>query len=171
MNQSSQLDQLDRREFCTAMAAGAALVGAAGAIAPKAASAEEAKPADAPAEAAEATEQEPIWVYVVDRIVTKPGDGEAFLNDYLTIYAPMAQACYAELVSTLVAPPIWMPNATNTLTFAWKVAGIGGCWGIASPLRSNPDALAWWDSVRERVVSQDRSYFAAPQDMEALNNV
>ena len=153
------------------MAAGAALVGAAGAIAPKAASAEEAKPADAPAEAAEATAQEPIWVYVVDRIVTKPGDGEAFLNDYLTIYAPMAQACYAELVSTLVAPPIWMPNATNTLTFAWKVAGIGGCWGIASPLRSNPDALAWWDSVRERVVSQDRSYFAAPQDMEALNNV
>ena len=110
-------------------------------------------------------------MYVVDRIVTKPGDGEAFLNDYLTIYAPMAQACYAELVSTLVAPPIWMPNATNTLTFAWKVAGIGGCWGIASPLRSNPDALAWWDSVRERVVSQDRSYFAAPQDMEALNNV
>ena len=153
------------------MAAGAALVGAAGAIAPKAASAEEAKPADAPAEAAEATAQEPIWVYVVDRIVTKPGVGEAFLNDYLTIYAPMAQACYAELVSTLVAPPIWMPNATNTLTFAWKVAGIGGCWGIASPLRSNPDALAWWDSVRERVVSQDRSYFAAPQDMEALNNV
>ena len=172
---------VDRRRFCM-MAAGAAGVVAAGDLLAGAATAQAAEAsakaegaaadsasADADAAAAAAAAVPPI--YVVDRYETQPGDGEAFLNDYLERYAPLAQSTGAELVSTLVAPPCWLPMDSNVLTFTWKVAGVGGCWGIDTPLRPNPDVQAWWDEVRGRTVSMDRSYFADPADMEVLNNV
>ena len=168
---------VDRRRFCM-MAAGAAGAVAAGDLlagAGVARAAEASEPADGLASsdsedsAAAAAAVPPI--YVVDRYETKPGDGEAFLNDYLERYAPLAQSTGAELVSALVAPPCWLPMDSNVLTFTWKVAGVGGCWGIDTPLRPNPDVQAWWDEVRGRTVSMDRSYFADPADMEVLSNV
>lgn len=111
------------------------------------------------------------FVYVVDRITAKPGDGEALMEEYLSFYAPLAEQCGAELVSKRVAPPFWLPMDSNTLEFTWRVSGIGGCWGIASPQRANPDVVAWWAGLRDRVVDQDRSYFADPSDMEGLNYV
>ena len=161
---------VDRRRFCM-MAAGAVGVVAAGDLLAGTGAAQAAEAsASADGEAAAAAAAVPP-IYVVDRYETKPGDGEAFLNDYLERYAPLAQATGAELVSTLVAPPCWLPMDSNVLTFTWKVAGVGGCWGIDTPLRPNPDVQAWWDEVRERTVSMDRSYFADPADMEVLNNV
>ncbi len=161
---------VDRRRFCM-MAAGAAGVVAAGDLLAGAGAAQAAEAsASADGEAAAVAAAVPP-IYVVDRYETKPGDGEAFLNDYLERYAPLAQTTGAELVSTLVAPPCWLPMDSNVLTFTWKVAGVGGCWGIDTPLRPNPDVQAWWDEVRERTVSMDRSYFADPADMEVLNNV
>ena len=164
---------LDRRSFCT-MAAGAAAALGAGSLVAQVAQAEEAAAADAEAAAAEAMAAymaaQPR-IYVVDRVVCKPGDAEAFLKEYLEVYAPKAQALGAELVSTLVAPPCWLPMDSNILTFTWRVAGVPGSWGLASPLRYDPEIVAWWAGVHERVVEQDRSYFADPADMEVLNNV
>ena len=109
---------------------------------------------------------------VIDRIVTKPGDGEAFMNDYLETYAPIAKGLGAELVDTLVAPPLWLAEDSNVLMFVWKVAGVGGSWGIAGARNACPEEyLAWCDAMRERAADYDRSYFSAPQDMEVLCNV
>ena len=74
-------------------------------------------------------------------------------------------------MASRVAPPCWLDTDSNTLEFTWKVAGIGGCWGIDSPLRADAEVVQWWRDLRDRVVSLDRSYFADPADLEVLCNV
>lgn len=154
--------ELDRRDFCAFAAAGGAALGAMS-LMHGVAKADESATAD---------EAQTPEVLVIDRCVTKPGDGEAFLNDYLEIYAPIAEGLGAELVDTLVAPPLWLAEDSNVLMFVWKVAGVGGSWGIAGARNACPEEhLAWCDEMRDRLADYDRSYFSAPQDMEALCNV
>lgn len=154
--------QLDRRGFCALAAVGGAALGASGLVG-SAAVADESAAAD---------EAQTPEVLVINRCMTKPGDGEAFLNDYLETYAPIAEGLGAELVDTLVAPPLWLAEDSNVLMFVWKVAGVGGSWGIAGARNACPEEyLAWCDEMRDRLADYDRSYFSAPQDMEVLCNV
>lgn len=161
---------IGRRAFCT-MAAGVAAASLVGPAVDSAVADEKKGEAEA-ADGSVATEV-PVSpaVFVIDRLEAKPGDGPALLEEYLTFYAPRAEACYAELVATRVAPPCWLDTDSNTLEFTWKVAGIGGCWGIDSPLRADAEVVQWWRDLRDRVVSLDRSYFADPADLEVLCNV
>ena len=164
---------IGRRAFCT-MAAGVAAASVVGSTVGSAIADEknESDEAETEAAASDATEAPiPPAVFVIDRLEAKPGDGPALLEEYLSFYAPRAQACYAELVATRVAPPCWLDTDSNTLEFTWKVAGIGGCWGIDSPLRADAEVVQWCRDLRDRVVSLDRSYFADPADLEVLCNV
>lgn len=120
-------------------------------------------------ESMEATE--PAKILVIDRIEPQPGEGKAFLNEYLEVFAPVAQAVGSRLVDTRVAPPVWLETASNTLEFVWEVDGIPGCWAIASGTRAVPEIVEWWASVRARVVSHDRSFFAPTDALEELANV
>ena len=144
--ESEEMGQgIGRRAFCT-MAAGvaaASVVGSTVGLAIADEKKDESHKVDAEAvEASDATEA-PISpaVFVIDRLEAKPGDGPALLEEYLTFYVPRAEACYAELVATRVAPPCWLDTDSNTLEFTWKVAGIGGCWGIDSPLRADAEVV------------------------------
>lgn len=174
--ESKEMSQgIGRRAFCT-MAAGVAAASVVGSTVGSAGADEKKNESDvAAAEAADASDVAEMpntpAVFVIDRLETKPGDGPAMLEEYLSFYAPRAQACYAELVATRVAPPCWLDTDSNTLEFTWKVAGIGGCWGIDSPLRADAEVVQWWRDLRDRVVSLDRSYFADPADLEVLCNV
>ena len=174
--ESEEMSQgIGRRAFCT-MAAGVAAASVIGSAVGSAGADEKENESDvAAAEAADASDVAEMpntpAVFVIDRLETKPGDGPAMLEEYLSFYAPRAQACYAELVATRVAPPCWLDTDSNTLEFTWKVAGIGGCWGIDSPLRADAEVVQWWRDLRDRVVSLDRSYFADPADLEVLCNV
>lgn len=174
--ESEEMGQgIGRRAFCT-MAAGVAAAGLVGPAVDSAVADEkkddvgEDGTEDADLSAAAEMPSVPA-VFVIDRLEAKPGDGPALLEEYLTFYAPRAEACYAELVATRVAPPCWLDTDSNTLEFTWKVAGIGGCWGIDSPLRADAEVVQWWRDLRDRVVSLDRSYFADPADLEVLCNV
>ena len=174
--ESEEMSQgIGRRAFC-AMAASVAAASMVGPTVGSAGADEKKNESDAAAaEAADASDVAEVpntpAVFVIDRLETKPGDGPAMLEEYLSFYAPRAQACYAELVATRVAPPCWLDTDSNTLEFTWKVAGIGGCWGIDSPLRADAEVVQWWRDLRDRVVSLDRSYFADPADLEVLCNV
>lgn len=46
-------------------------------------------------------------VYVVDRVVTKPGCARRFVDTYLAEYAPGARDRGMTLRDVLVSPPIW----------------------------------------------------------------
>lgn len=156
--------RIDRRSFCLTAAAGAAAIGAAGLPGfPAQALADEA--------VADGGEKPVTDLYVVDRYVTKPGDGEAMYQRYLEYYAPLAEAAGAELVSARVAPPVWLPMDSNVLTFTWKVADILGGWGMAWPRLMVEDYPAWGEELFERTVQHDRSYFVDPADMETICDV
>lgn len=157
---------IDRRDFCAMVAAGSAALGAGCLLSASAAGAEEAV-ADADATGETAAVASPS-IYIVDRIITKPGEGEAIYNEYQETIVPWGLAHGGELLSALVAPPIWLPMDSNVLTFTWKVAGIGGCWFFDG---DRYDIYDVWTDLRQRVVEQDRSYFADPADFEELANV
>lgn len=148
---------INRRSFCTMVAAGGAALSAGCLLAAPAAQADGA-----------AAEAVPPTIYIVDRIVTKPGEGQAMLAEYQEKIVPWGEAHGGELVSTLVAPPVWLPMDSNILTFTWKVAGVGGSWFFDGDRGEIYDV---WTDIRARVVEQDRSYFADPADIEELCNV
>lgn len=110
----------------------------------------------------------PPAIYIVDRIVTKPGEGQAIYDEYQEKIVPWGEAHGGQLLSALVAPPMWLPMDSNVLTFTWQVAGVGGCWFFDGDRGEIYDT---WTDLRERVVEQDRSYFADPADFEELANV
>lgn len=146
---------INRRSFCTMVAAGGAALGAGCLL-------------NAPVASADEAAAMPPAIYIVDRIVTKPGEGQAIYDEYQEKIVPWGQAHGGELLSALVAPPMWLPMDSNVLTFTWKVAGVGGCWFFDG---DRFDIYDTWTDLRERVVEQDRSYFADPADFEELANV
>lgn len=111
-------------------------------------------------------------LYVVDTFMPKPGDGKSFLDDYMKTYRPMAEDAGMVLVSSTVAPPMWLDNDSNTVQVVWALDDIAvACWAMSSATRYNPAYVEWCAAVRKRVVSRDRSYFASEEYMEVLNNV
>lgn len=110
-------------------------------------------------------------LYCIDRFVTKPGDGAAFLEYFLGEYLEKAQGYGMELKSRLVSPPIWLDNASNTIELVWGIAGFNGWAAMVNASRYEPETLTWWPSVHERVLSHDRSYYANDMDLEVINNV
>lgn len=176
-------EAMTRRMFCAASATlGVASVGAlAGCSAPsKSASFSEAS--DELSLANEKDEQKPVQsegstgvedkLYIVDTIKPKPGDGKSFLDDYMSTYAPLAEAAGMTLVACVVAPPIWIDTDSNIVQVTWTVDDIAeAAWAMNSATRYNPAYVEWWGSVRNRVVLRDRSYYASESYMEVLNNV
>lgn len=67
-------------------------------------------------------------VYVIDRVVTKPGQARVFVDRYLAEYAPGARSRGMTLERVLVSPPIWFDDRSNTVTVTWSL----------------PDPQAWW---------------------------
>ena len=170
--ESEEMSQgIGRRAFC-AVAAGAMVAGAAG-INAIPAFGEEEKPADS--DAASDGDDDEQWphapMYVADSYVCKPGDAQAFIEEYMSVFAPHIEDAGAEFVGTRVAPPFWLETDSNTVEFTWKVGGMKSWWDVIAVTRGNPEVLQWLGAIRERVVSLDRSYYADPADMEVLCNV
>lgn len=111
-------------------------------------------------------------LYIVDTIKPQPGDGKAFLDDYMSIYAPLAKDAGMTLVSSMVAPPLWIDTDSNIVQVVWTVDDIAqAAWAMNSATRYNPVYVEWWKAVRSRVAERDRSYYASESYMEVLNNV
>lgn len=110
-------------------------------------------------------------VYCVDRFVVKPGEGQDFLDFYMNGFKEKAESYGMVLKSTLVSPPVWLDNASNTIEVTWAIAGFNGWAAMVNASRYDSDTLAFWREVRSKVLEQDRSYYAKEEDMEVINNV
>jgi len=110
-------------------------------------------------------------VYVIDELVARPGEAQGLLQDYLERYAPGARARGMALDRVLVSPPLWLADGSNTLTITWTLAGVSQWWQMRAQAGAEPAVAAWWAAVDERVMSRQRRFMAAPEDVEGLIDV
>jgi|SRR3954447_25713274 len=110
-------------------------------------------------------------VYVVDRVVTRPGCAREFVDAYLSGYAPGANDRGMTLRDILVSPPIWFGNQTNTVTITWSLPSARAWWEMTWQGRPNASVAQWWADISELVVERTRSVAAAADDVDGLCDV
>jgi hypothetical protein len=110
-------------------------------------------------------------VYVVDRVVTRPGRAWEFVDTYLAEYAPGARARGMTLRDVLVSPPIWFEDRSNTVTITWSLPSAQAWWEMTWKGRPDPTLGPWWDSIGELVEERTRSVAAAADHVDRLCDV
>lgn len=108
-------------------------------------------------------------IYLIDRLVAKPGRGRAVYDRYLERFQAIAAEKGMALEHAIVAPPLWLtdPVSNNTLEFIWSFEGYGAL--AAAIAYGDPSVTAWWRELEEQLESRDRSYFSSEADVEVLN--
>src|SRR3954452_23105347 len=96
-------------------------------------------------------------VYVIDRVVTRPGCAREFVDVYLAEYAPGARARGMTLRDVLVSPPIWFDDQPNTVTITWSLPSAQAWWEMTWKGRPDPTLGPWWDGIGELVEERARS--------------
>ncbi|WP_302961964.1 hypothetical protein [uncultured Adlercreutzia sp.] len=111
-------------------------------------------------------------IYIVDRLVTKPGEGKAVYDDFMATMKPLIEGAGWKFKRATVAPAMWLDTDSNVIEIEWTMADIvQEAWAYSSGTRYNPDYVQWWTDIRDRLVSNDRVYSAPESYMEVLNNV
>lgn len=110
-------------------------------------------------------------VFVIDRVVSRPGRAREFIDRYLAEYAPGARERGMTLCTLLVSPPIWYDTEPNTVTITWSLPSARSWWEMTWKGRPDPQLREWWDSVEAIIIERDRSAAAAFDDVERLCDV
>ena len=110
-------------------------------------------------------------VFVIDRVVTRPGCARRFVDAYLAEYAPGARDRGMTLRDVLVSPPIWFDEQVNTVTITWTLPDPQAWWEMTRIGRLDPKLSEWWSQIGELVQERSRSFAAAAEDVDGLCDV
>jgi hypothetical protein len=110
-------------------------------------------------------------VFVIDRVITRPGAAKTFIDRYLAEYAPGARERGMTLEGVLVSPPIWFTDQDNTVTITWSLPSAQSWWEMTWKGRPDASVGQWWDGVATLVSERSRSVAAAPDDIDGLCDV
>lgn len=110
-------------------------------------------------------------VYVIDRVITRPGCAKTFVDGYLSGYAPGARQRGMTLQRVLVSPPIWFPDQANTVTIIWSLPSPQAWWEMTWQGRPDPAVGQWWADISELVIERTRSVAADAADVDGLCDV
>jgi hypothetical protein len=110
-------------------------------------------------------------VFVIDRVLTRPGCTRKFVEAYLSEYAPGAVSRGMTLCDVLVSPPIWFADQSNTVTVTWTLPSAHAWWEMTWKGRPDPALGEWWSQISELVAERSRSVAAAADDVDALCDV
>lgn len=111
-------------------------------------------------------------IWVVDEIETKPGMGQAFLDAYLSRYAPGAEARGLRLAHRMIEPAMWLDDAPNRLLLIWEAADPGAIWAAKQQARQDDAVTRWWEEEAPAfLVSRRRATMAPADALAALANV
>lgn len=110
-------------------------------------------------------------VYVIDRVITRPGCARNFVDTYLSGYAPAARERGMTLRRVLVSPPIWFADQTNTVTIIWSLPSRRAWWEMAWQARPDPAVGQWWADISGLIVDRTRSVAADAGDVDRLCDV
>ena len=156
----AQMHEVSRRDFLRTGAVAASSVAVAGALGVQFAGADEAQGSEAPAQPT---------IYIIDRLVCKPGLGREVYDRYLERFEPFAAERGLTLDHAVIAPPVWLTDdvSSNTLEFIWSIEGYPAFAGALT--YGSDEAAAWRADLETCTVSRDRSYFTTDADLEVLN--
>lgn len=110
-------------------------------------------------------------VFVIDRVITKPGRAREFIDAYVAEYAPGARERGMTLCNIVVSPPIWYATESNTVTITWSLPSPQAWWEMTWKGRPDPRLGAWWHGVDDLIIERDRSAAAAYDDVAMLCDV
>lgn len=110
-------------------------------------------------------------IFVIDRVVTRPGCARRFVDTYLAEYAPGARERGMTLRTILVSPPIWFDDDNNVITATWTLPSAQAWWEMTWKGRSDPALGEWWSRIGELVAERSRSFAAAADDVDGLCDV
>lgn len=110
-------------------------------------------------------------VYVVDRVVTRPGRAKEFVNAYLAEYAPGAVERGMTLRDVLISPPIWFADRPNIVTVTWSLPSPKAWWEMTWRGRPDPSLGEWWSTIDELVQERSRTVAATADDVDGLCDV
>jgi hypothetical protein len=110
-------------------------------------------------------------IYIIDRVITRPGCARKFVDCYLAEYAPGACERGMTLRDVLVSPPIWFDDRSNTVTITWSLPSAQAWWEMTWKGRPDPTLGLWWDGIGELVEERTRSVAATADDVDGLCDV
>lgn len=110
-------------------------------------------------------------VFVIDRVVTRPGCARRFVETYLADYAPGARKRGMTLRDVLVSPPIWLDDEVNTVSITWTLPSVTAWWHMTWQGRTDASLAEWWSAIGELIVERSRSFAAAADDVDGLCDV
>lgn len=110
-------------------------------------------------------------VFVIDRVVTRPGCARQFIDTYLDEYAPGARERGMTLRDILVSPPIWLADDANVITATWTLPSARAWWEMTWKGRPDPALGEWWSRIGELVSERSRSFAATADDVDGLCDV
>jgi hypothetical protein len=110
-------------------------------------------------------------VFVIDRVITRPGCAKTFVDTYLAEYAPGARARGMNLRDVLVSPPIWFDDQSNTVTVTWSLPSAQAWWEMTWQGRPDASVGEWWTEISGLIVERTRSVAAAADDVDRLCDV
>lgn len=110
-------------------------------------------------------------VFVIDRVVTRPGCARRFVDAYLAEYAPGARERGMTLRDVLVSPPIWLDDDTNVVTATWTLPSARAWWEMTWKGRPDPALGEWWSRIGELVTERSRTFAATADDVDGLCDV
>ncbi|MDC3727463.1 Uncharacterised protein [Rhodococcus rhodochrous] len=110
-------------------------------------------------------------IFVVDRVVTKPGCARTFVDRYIAEYVPGGRGRGMTLDRILVTPPVWSDDETNVVTIMWSVDGVNSWWNMTRQGRRDPELGRWWSDMDQYVTERSRTMAAQAADIEGLADV
>ncbi|OBI49339.1 hypothetical protein A5707_16825, partial [Mycobacterium kyorinense] len=105
-------------------------------------------------------------VYVIDRVITRPGCAKTFVDTYLSGYAPGARSRGMTLQRVLVSPPIWDADQPTTVTIVWSLPSPQAWWEMTWQARPDPAVGQWWADLADLVIERTRSVAADATDVD-----
>jgi hypothetical protein len=110
-------------------------------------------------------------IFILDQLVSRPGEGQKLHDLYLAEYAPGARKRGMVLERTLVSPPLWLDDGANRLLFLWRLPDATAFWRKNELGRRDPVVRGCWARIDAVAADRRRDTLADPADFAMLANV
>jgi hypothetical protein len=110
-------------------------------------------------------------IYLVDELVSKPGEGEKLLEAYERLYAAPAKARGQTLAHTLIEPCMWLDDGPNRLMFMWSLPTAQAAWQQKFPNRNDLHIRDVWKEIDAIAASRKRALLGDVDQLAELADV